>query len=167
MDVALGDLDGDGDLDAYLTFINGAANEIWLNDGTGTFSDSGQSLGGSNDWFVALGDLDGSSAANASATIGVSVNPASTSPSSFGTVLQGIDAYDRSGWSVSAAGDVNGDGTDDLIIGTFGANPNGVDSAGESYVVYGGQALLDDFDLADGSQDGVIHLAFIEDVPFV
>ena len=34
--------------------------------------------------------------------------------------------------------DVNGDGYDDLIIGAFGADPNGNSYAGETYVVYGG-----------------------------
>ena len=34
-----------------------------------------------------------------------------------GFVINGIDANDRSGRSVSAAGDINGDGLDDLIIG--------------------------------------------------
>ena len=43
---------------------------------------------------------------------------------------------DSFGISVSAAGDVNGDGFDDLIIGAFLANPNGADS-GASYVVFG------------------------------
>lgn len=56
--VALGDLDGDGDLDA-LVVRNGAPGAVWLNDGTGSFSDSGQVLGPMNSWAVALGDLDG------------------------------------------------------------------------------------------------------------
>ena len=56
--------------------------------------------------------------------------------SSNGFVLNGIDAGDRSGTSVSGAGDVNGDGFDDLIIGASGATPNG-DFSGESYVVFG------------------------------
>ena len=57
-----------------------------------------------------------------------------------GFILNGIDADDRSGWSVSSAGDVNGDGYDDLIIGATNADPNGTDS-GESYVVYGGASV--------------------------
>ena len=55
-----------------------------------------------------------------------------------GFILNGIDADGRSGISVSSAGDVNGDGYDDLIIGAYLAGPNGVGSAGETYVVYGG-----------------------------
>jgi hypothetical protein len=54
-----------------------------------------------------------------------------------GFVLSGIDAYDQSGRSVSGAGDINGDGVDDLIIGAYRADPNGNGSAGESYVVFG------------------------------
>ncbi len=54
-----------------------------------------------------------------------------------GFVVSGIDAYDRSGASVSSAGDVNGDGIGDLIIGAWGGDPNGQTYAGESYVVFG------------------------------
>jgi hypothetical protein len=36
-----------------------SGNKIWLNDGHGVFTDSGQSLGDSNTWNAALGDLNG------------------------------------------------------------------------------------------------------------
>ena len=52
-------------------------------------------------------------------------------------IIQGAAAHDRSGRSVSGAGDVDGDGIDDLIIGALLADPNGRDSAGASYVVFG------------------------------
>ena len=55
-----------------------------------------------------------------------------------GFILNGIDAGDWSGRSVSSAGDVNGDGYDDLIIGARNADPNGDSQAGETYVIYGG-----------------------------
>ncbi len=54
-----------------------------------------------------------------------------------GFAINGINAYDASGYSVSSAGDVNSDGIDDLIIGAFGADPNGL-SSGQSYVLFGG-----------------------------
>ncbi|MBK6727447.1 MAG: FG-GAP repeat protein [Xanthomonadales bacterium] len=50
--------------------------------------------------------------------------------------LDGAAAADISGYAVRAAGDINGDGLDDLIIGAFGADPNGSQS-GSSYVVFG------------------------------
>lgn len=56
-DVALGDLDGDGDLDAFVADIG--ANQVWTNDGNGVFTDSGQSLGTSASFAVVLGDVDG------------------------------------------------------------------------------------------------------------
>ena len=55
---------------------------------------------------------------------------------SNGFVVDGETTGDFSGWRVSAAGDVNGDGTDDLIIGAPNADPNGAES-GRSYVVFG------------------------------
>ena len=58
--------------------------------------------------------------------------------------IDGIDRLDLSGRSVSSAGDVNGDGFDDLIIGALGADPNGNSSAGESYVIYGGATGTED-----------------------
>jgi hypothetical protein len=60
----------------------------------------------------------------------------STLDGTNGFRLDGVAANDRSGNSVSSAGDVNGDGFDDLIVGAFGADPNGNDS-GSSYVVFG------------------------------
>jgi hypothetical protein len=44
---------------------------------------------------------------------------------------------DYSGWSVSTAGDVNGDDLDDLIVSAYGADPSGKESAGKSYVIFG------------------------------
>jgi len=50
--------------------------------------------------------------------------------------MSGVNAYDRSAWSVSDAGDVNGDGFADLVIGAPRDNPyTGGTSA--SYVVFG------------------------------
>jgi hypothetical protein len=59
-DVALGDVDRDGDLDALVANASGVSpgNRLWLNDGSGAFTDSGQALGDAWSRAVALGDLD-------------------------------------------------------------------------------------------------------------
>lgn len=57
-----------------------------------------------------------------------------------GFTIDGILAQDFSGYSVSSAGDVNGDRIDDIVIGAYGADPDGKNGAGQSYVVYGRKA---------------------------
>jgi len=67
--------------------------------------------------------------------------------------LDGVAAYDALGSLVSSAGDVNGDGFDDVIIGAPGADPNG-DRSGLSYVVFGKASGFDaemDLSSLDGS----------------
>ncbi|MCC5639943.1 tandem-95 repeat protein, partial [Nostoc sp. CHAB 5844] len=79
---------------------------------------------------------------------------------SNGFVINGVDAYDRSGNSVSNAGDINGDGIDDLIIGARGADPNRQEDAGESYVVFGssnGFAASLNLSSLDGSNGFLIN----------
>ncbi len=82
-------------------------------------------------------------------------------PALTGFVLNGIDADDRSGVSVSAAGDVNGDGIDDIILAAPYANPNGLNNAGESYVIFGDTSIgsTDTFlrSVLDGTNGFVIN----------
>ena len=56
--VALGDLDGDGDLDAFVV-NNGQENRIYINDGSGRFRASSASTDMNSSIGVALGDLFG------------------------------------------------------------------------------------------------------------
>ncbi len=65
-DAALGDLDGDGDLDLFVAVIAppegqnmDPADRVLWNDGAGNFSDSGQRLGNVDSTAVALADIDG------------------------------------------------------------------------------------------------------------
>jgi trimeric autotransporter adhesin len=60
----------------------------------------------------------------------------STLDGTNGFRINGEADGDLSGLSVSAAGDVNGDGFDDLIIGANRADPNGV-ASGASYIIFG------------------------------
>jgi hypothetical protein len=59
-----------------------------------------------------------------------------------GFALNGVNADDFSSISVSAAGDINGDGLDDLIIGASYADPNGNTNAGSSYVIFGRAPII-------------------------
>lgn len=59
-----------------------------------------------------------------------------------GFIIKGLSEGDFFGHTVSDAGDVNGDGLDDIIIGAPSADPNGINS-GTTYVVYGRQNLDD------------------------
>ncbi len=81
-------------------------------------------------------------------------------------MIHGADTGDNSGISVSSAGDINGDGFDDLIIGAFnadgpGAAPGTRNFAGDSYVVFGKAGgfgpAMDLVNVAAGIGGFVIH----------
>jgi len=85
-------------------------------------------------------DLNGNSDSGASYVVFGKRNSSTVDLGNLGSDgfrIDGIDAGDSSGGTVSGAGDVNGDGLADLIVGAAGSNPNGNNSAGESYVVFG------------------------------
>ena len=56
---------------------------------------------------------------------------------SDGFVIEGQAAYDSLGASVSAAGDLNGDGFDDVIVGAPGTDVGDGTYAGAAYVIFG------------------------------
>lgn len=51
--------------------------------------------------------------------------------------INGELAGDRAGRAVAGAGDINGDGWADILIGAYLADPNGRSASGATYVVYG------------------------------
>jgi hypothetical protein len=57
----------------------------------------------------------------------------------IGFRAEGVNPDDLCGATVAAAGDVNGDGVDDVIVGAPGTrrSPGGSDAAGAAYVVFG------------------------------
>lgn len=74
--------------------------------------------------------------------------------------FNGIGFRDRAGSDVSSAGDVDGDGIDDILVAAMEADPDGRIRAGQTYLIYGrgGTAvLLGDIDLADADAtfDGI------------
>ncbi|MGH9936487.1 MAG: integrin alpha, partial [Blastocatellia bacterium] len=105
-----GDVNGDG----FVDLIIGA----WGADPNGSYSGAS---------YVVFGRSSGFNAeVEASALDGTS-----------GFKLSGVAAGDRSGISVRNAGDVNGDGFSDVIVGAHRADPNVTTDAGASYVVFG------------------------------
>jgi PKD repeat protein len=117
-DVDLGDLDGDGDLDAFVGNYDDAT--IWLNDGAGSFGNSGQSLSNAYAHSVALGDLDGDG--DLDAFIGndgpntVWLNDGGGNFSDSGQSLGYSTTY------AVALADLDGDGDLDAFIGNAGDN---------------------------------------------
>jgi hypothetical protein len=114
-------------------------------DGGGTYDYSGQ-------WSTSVGDINGDGfedtlvatygydeAGNYSATSTIVLSGADQ-----GTRLT-VDGQDIYGWSVSAAGDVNGDGFDDVLVSTYDYD----DYSASTYVVFGSAAGFgDELDLA-------------------
>jgi|GEM_PF-6439670 len=112
---ALGDVDGDGDLDAYIACNCRDIEKLLLNDGSGFFTDSGQTLtdGSSTAAFGQFDNNDGIDViTNSSAGLGFVAND--------GTGLLSEPVFDRSIRSTFgiATGDLDSDGDTDAFLTT-------------------------------------------------
>ncbi|MCA3562363.1 MAG: FG-GAP repeat protein, partial [Aestuariivirga sp.] len=114
---AAGDVNGDG-YDDLLVGASGVSTN-GKGGGGGAFNTAGAA-------YVVFGKASGYTA---------NLN-LSTLNGANGFQLNGILKADSTGWSVSSAGDINGDGFDDVIVGAWGAGTNGKNS-GAAYVVFG------------------------------
>jgi len=135
---AIGDMNGDG----YADILIGAR----LADRTGSESGAAYVVFGKASGFAAVLELSALDGTN-------------------GFEIDGEAAGDRLGYAVGAAGDINGDGYDDIIVGAAAADPNGSGS-GASYVIFGrasGFGALFDLALLDGTNGFQISGIGIED----
>jgi hypothetical protein len=125
--LAIGDVDGDGDLDVVTGNFYQQPNRLYLNNGTATpFNGvTGTEIGLDTDYTqaIALGDVDGDGdldvvAGNASEVNKLYLNNGTTTPFNGvnGTEI-GLDTNDT--WAI-ALGDLDGDGDLDLVAGNSG-----------------------------------------------
>jgi hypothetical protein len=122
---AAGDVNGDGIDDVIIGAFN--ANKVAPPDGTGAS-------------YIVYG----------SKTL-----PSTIDLSAFGkqgAIINGVNTGDSAGFSVSAAGDVNGDDIDDVIIGATHANGG----RGVSYIVYGSKTLSSTINLSALRSQGIV-----------
>ncbi len=128
--VASGDFDGDEMDDIIIGARRADSSDVSDSGATYVVFGKDSSFGGAID-ISSIADLGG--------TVGLRIN--------------GEAANDQSGYSVASAGDINGDGKDDIIIGAPFADPNGNSDSdsGSSYVVFG----------KDRSTNGIIELSAI------
>ena len=171
-DVALGDLDSDGDLDIFTANDSPEGNKIWLNDGQGIFTMSEQTL--EPCLRVALGDLDGDSDLDAVVTnwdlekdnwlsdASVLLNDGKGRFSINQENLGGDEVFNL------ALGDLNSDGDLDIFFAAISANTvwlndgngsftdtgQGLETGVDAAVVLGDLDLDGDLDALTGGWEG-------------
>ncbi len=183
LEMAVGDLDLDGDLDFIAARLDysagGAPNRVYLNDGTGTFVETADELGLANTKDIALldvdrdGDLDLFSA-NAAAPNALYLNDGN------GSFTASTSTFPTDNTTCMAVADFNADGIADVAVGNWGMNfvyfgdgAGGlVDSAQTLFADFSGYTLdlvvidLDrdgDLDIIEGTSLGRHNMTWIND----
>jgi hypothetical protein len=156
---ALGDLDGDGDLDLVVARFR-EKSQVFLNDGRGSFSLAGE-LPAADTYNLALGDLDGDGAYDL--VLANLAQPSQIYRNTGGGALALVATLADSGrqaWSVAIA-DLDGDGALDIVLGNNSNTPSQIyynDSAARGVfgapVPLSGTSLVADVAAGDVDADG-------------
>ena len=157
----LGDLDGDGDLDAFVANPNWKPNTVWFNDGNGIFTNSGQALGNSHSFGAALGDLDGDGDLDAidTSNYGAGSDPVAIWLNDGNGIFTKGQVFLNISYTMGVSlGDLDSDGDLDAFIATFGIYPskvllndgNGIFTDRQDI----GSSLSEDVSLGDLDGDG-------------
>ena len=162
--VSLGDLDGDGDLDAFVANFTGQPDRVLLNNGDGTFTDTGWALGNASTAAVSLGDLDGDGDLDAFvASYGNQGNRVWLNDGS-GTFSDSGQSLGSSSSVGVSLGDLDGDGDLDAFVTNISSQANRVwlnngagifSDSGQTVGVEGWDVALGDLD-GDGDLDAFI-----------
>ncbi len=159
-DVALGDLDGDGDLDAFVAngSQGGESNAVWLNDGQGVYSIKEQHLGFG--MGVTLGDLDGDSDLDAFVTDWYA--PAKIWLNKGDGIFRDSEqALNNSEAVATTLGDLDDDGDLDAYLARDGANSVWLNDGSGNFSDTGqrlGEEITDDVDVGDLDGDGDLDI---------
>ncbi|UCH10363.1 MAG: VCBS repeat-containing protein [Fidelibacterota bacterium] len=154
--IALGDVDGDGDLDAALSNMGPNDSQVLLNDGSGRFTDSGQQLT-QQGHGVGLADLDGDAdldlfitCANYEYTSKIYLNDGT---GAFENHTQELDDRTLSGNRVTLF-DLEGDGDLDAAIAYYLVPDSIYLNDGQGYFTGAGRVMPEDVSVADLDGDG-------------
>ena len=121
--IALGDIDGDGDLDIvvanYGSSSSGAPNRVYKNDGMGSFTGTDLSSELNDSYSIALDDLDGDGDLDIVVADYGSVNRVYKNDG-MGVFTGSNISSDSSDSSSIALGDLDGDGDLDIVVANYG-----------------------------------------------
>ncbi|MCB9331719.1 MAG: VCBS repeat-containing protein, partial [Lewinellaceae bacterium] len=163
--IRLADVDSNGSLDAILANLYGRPNTVWLNNGSGVFTQTGNLLGSEDTENVELGDLNGDGALDILAlNMGdgdvVYVNDGSGNFTQHFTFPSGIAS------NAAALGDLDGDGDLDAVVECFGLQPTRIYlNNGDATFVIAPQLIPSmgtnrDIDLGDIDGDGDLDIVY-------
>ncbi len=166
--IRLADVDNNGSLDAALANLYGRPNTVWLNNGSGVFTQTGDLLGSEDTENVEVGDLNGDGSPDILAlNMGdgdvVYINDGSGNFTKHFTFPSGIAS------NAAALGDIDGDGDLDAVVECYGLQPTRIYlNNGDATFMIGAQLIPNmganrDIDLGDIDGDGDLDIVYRKD----